>query len=274
MWAVKRLRTSLQSSKQSTVVLTDHSATKQVVEKTSLETSSTDRANRRLVVASIYLSEYDLEVFHLPGKKNFIPDALSGMTAPETDVNPRRLRPDYTALDDMLMVSKALMADDTKARFQQGYVTDTKFSKMITIILGKEFTTASQLISEDAGDTFKAGIPFVLRDGLFYHQGVDSHTRFCVPHAMKEEILKTAHNNQHHFGIERIMKELLGLYIHNLTHAIKKHIHSCQTCCLGQTDRQPRIGSYQAIRPPVNPMHTIAIDFVVSLPPRPSADSP
>lgn len=114
VWAVRRLRTSLQSSRHAIEVLTDHSATKQIVEKTTLATTSTDRANRRLVVASIYLSEYDLRVYHLPGEKNFIPDALSRLTAPETDNNPARMRPDYTALDDVLVAMEALMADESK----------------------------------------------------------------------------------------------------------------------------------------------------------------
>jgi hypothetical protein len=76
MWACKRLRTILQSSMKPIVVLTDHEAAKGIINQTSLNTSSTDRANRRLVNASIYLSGYDLEVHHLAGKFNLVPDAL------------------------------------------------------------------------------------------------------------------------------------------------------------------------------------------------------
>jgi len=57
VWAVKKLRTTIHSSIPPVIVLTDHSATKGIVEKTSLETSSTDRANKRLINASIYLSQ-------------------------------------------------------------------------------------------------------------------------------------------------------------------------------------------------------------------------
>lgn len=87
------------------------------------------------------------------------------------------------------------------------------------MILGKESTAAMQMASEGAGDIPKDGAPFVLRD---------SYTRLCVSHTMRDELLRPAHNNQHHFGIERMMKGLLELYIHNLTRAIKKHIVSLQ----------------------------------------------
>lgn len=98
VWAVKRLRTMIHSSIPAVNVLTDHSATKGIVEKTSLDTSSTDRANRRLINASIYLSQYDLKIFHLPGRLNFIPDALSRLRAVQD--KPGRLEGE-AVLDDI-----------------------------------------------------------------------------------------------------------------------------------------------------------------------------
>ena len=41
----------------------------------------TDQANRRLINASIYLSAYPLDVYHLPGRLNLVPDALSRLPA-------------------------------------------------------------------------------------------------------------------------------------------------------------------------------------------------
>ena len=67
------------------IVLTDYSAIKQIVAKKTLDTSSIDRANRRLVIALIYLSKYDIEVYYLLSKKNFIPDAFSRLLAEESD---------------------------------------------------------------------------------------------------------------------------------------------------------------------------------------------
>src|SRR3569833_2481688 len=67
VWACKRLRTMLHSNRHRIIVLTDHDSTKGIVNSTSLNTTSTDRANRRLSNASIYLSSYPLVVVLLLG---------------------------------------------------------------------------------------------------------------------------------------------------------------------------------------------------------------
>ncbi|KAG5810041.1 hypothetical protein H9Q74_014111 [Fusarium xylarioides] len=172
VWAMKRLKAHVGSSEGFLTVFTDHSATKQIVEKTTLDTTSTDRANRRLVNASIYLSEYELRVFHIPGKKNFIPDALSRLEAPETDGNARRLRPDYTALDDVCMGVESLMSDETKNKFIQGYIDDTKYLPILKMILDTtdKPVDADRLHGEDAVSASKRGVPFALKDGLLYHE--------------------------------------------------------------------------------------------------------
>ena len=78
-WAARKLRVMMKSSKHPVVILI-----KGIVEKTTLQTTSTDRANRRLINASIYLSEYDLQLFHIPGRINTVPNALSRLPAKRT----------------------------------------------------------------------------------------------------------------------------------------------------------------------------------------------
>lgn len=141
------------------------------------------------------------------------------------------------------------------------------------MILAKEVDLEA-LNGEDAVDASKRGLPFRLRDGLLYHNGVDGYSRLCIPFSMIDDMLKMAHDDQHHFGIERMTRELSGLSIRNLSTRIRKHIHGCETCCLGQTDRQRRIGNYQPVRAPLLPMHTIAVDFITEMPPVSSKDSP
>ncbi|KAG8677455.1 hypothetical protein FPOAC1_003473 [Fusarium poae] len=60
---------------------------------------------------------------------------------------------------------------------------------------------------------------------------------------------------------DRAPQGLAGMSIHNLSRRIRKPIPPYKTCCLGQTNRQKRIGNYTPIRPPTRPMHTIAMDF-------------
>ena len=80
-WVASKIRVKLHSSKHPVIVLTDHGATKGIIKRTTIITSSVDRANRRLINASIYLNEYNLKIYYMPGKKNIIPDALSCLPA-------------------------------------------------------------------------------------------------------------------------------------------------------------------------------------------------
>src|SRR3569833_625681 len=91
----------LHSSKHRVVVLTDHDSTKGIVNKTSLETASTDCANRRLVKALVYLSAYPLYDYHLPGRLNLVPDALSRRkTARDDEIRTHEDEPVLDALWD------------------------------------------------------------------------------------------------------------------------------------------------------------------------------
>ncbi|MCW5952828.1 MAG: DDE-type integrase/transposase/recombinase, partial [Propionibacteriaceae bacterium] len=142
------------------------------------------------------------------------------------------------------------------------------------MITGKEVTDPSSLDNEDVANASKNGVFFEFHNGLLYHSGIDSHLRLCVPHGLIDRILAMAHDDQHHFGKERMTRELQGFCIKNLTRRIAKHLHKCPTCCTGQTSRQQKIGSYQPIRVPVMPMHTIALDFITEMPPVTAKNSP
>ncbi len=51
--------------------------------QTSLDTVSTNHINHHLVNTSIYLATYPLDIYHLPGHLNPIPDTLSHLKTPE-----------------------------------------------------------------------------------------------------------------------------------------------------------------------------------------------
>jgi hypothetical protein len=54
MWFTKSFRIMVQLANLSVVVSTDHTATKGIMDQTILNTTSSDRANKRLINASIY----------------------------------------------------------------------------------------------------------------------------------------------------------------------------------------------------------------------------
>ena len=63
------------------VVLMDYTAIKGIVEKSPFTTTSIEYSNRRLIYVAIYLSEYNLQIYHLPRRLNFVLDTLSRLKA-------------------------------------------------------------------------------------------------------------------------------------------------------------------------------------------------
>lgn len=103
VWACRKLRTWLQSSEHPIVILTDHQSTRGIVNQSSLRTTDLDKLNPRYILASIYLAQYRLDVRHIPGKLNLVPDALSRL--PNTDDDEPERMPDANELHDIWMES-------------------------------------------------------------------------------------------------------------------------------------------------------------------------
>lgn len=176
VWAVRKLRTMIHSSRLPVNVLTDHASTRGIVEQTRLDTSSTDRANRRLITASVYLSEYDLKVFHLPGRLNFVPDALSRLRALQDPVE----RPEGEVILDSVMFAfaEARMEATLKQQFIEGYRSDDKYAAIIKDLVGDADP------AEDSRIFSRPGLPFVIADGLLYNVRPAGLRSLCVPHAL------------------------------------------------------------------------------------------
>lgn len=142
VWACRKLRVWLQSTKLVTTVLTDPKATPSIVNQSTLRTRDVAKINSRLIHASIYLSQYRLDVRHIPGKLNLAPDALSRL--PNTDdygIQPER----DSELDDMEALAYACyssvaveMDGEFKKQIQEGYGTDVKYSKIHRFIKQRE----------------------------------------------------------------------------------------------------------------------------------------
>jgi hypothetical protein len=93
VWIYKRLCILLYSNNKRVVILIDHEAIYGIVNATSLNTLSTDRTNRCLTNASVYLSAYPLDVYHMPGRLNLVPNTLSRLQTLGDDT----IRADETA---------------------------------------------------------------------------------------------------------------------------------------------------------------------------------
>ena len=233
VWAAKKLRTMLQSANLPVVVLTDYSATKGIVEQTNLSTSSTDRVNKRFVNASIYLLQYSLRVYHLPGRLNVVPDALSRLRAvQDKEVDSRLHRTDKPpVLDTVWFMTEAIISPEIKEKFAKGYDKDACYSAIIKDVMDNYDKVATGF--------FRAGYPFEIVDGLLYNvgRGKDSDRRLYIPHDLIPEFMAMAHDDKHHFGRDRMLHELESFAIRNKTYLVKQYINHCVGCDHNQTDR-------------------------------------
>lgn len=255
VWAVKNIHTMIHGSNREVIALTDHSATVDIMRNTSLRTSSTDRANRRLISASVYLSQFNIKGVHFPGRLNFVPDALSRLKAKGDPLEPH----EGDVVLDNVWFSSAQIDPELRQKYIEGYDDDPKYARII-----EELRKSP---TEDSGTFCRIGHPFTVINRLLYNIRSDGTRSLCIPRNQVKDILDAVHDKKHHFGRDRMMYDLRGLTINNKTQKVKKYIEFCPSCGPNQTDRQTPIGNYQPIRPSDTlPMRVIAIDFIVGLP--------
>ena len=252
VWVVKKIRHLIEASANSTIIYTDHSAAVGLVRQTSLNTTSVEKLNLRLVRASEYLQRFRIEIRHKPGKANIVPDALSRLASRDYGTNPNE-----SELDALCAFSISLIqvSDDFKDRVKQGY-QDPRWQRIIaTVVRNIE-------LGENA-----AKLPYELVDGLLYCKAESGALRLCIPSALEQEVFKLAHDEMGHPGYARTHEKLTtGLFIYNMATKLHEYIRHCPHCQMNQTPRHRPYGSLQPIYTPPRPFHTITIDFILALP--------
>ncbi len=284
VWACKRLRTMLHSSNHPIIVLTDHDSTRGIVAQTSLQTTSTDRANRRLVNASIYLSSYQLEVYHLPGRLNLVPDALSRLKTPSDEKTKEKdTEPTLDAVWDgypgevALFLTEVQMTDDMHQKFTTAYRSDTVFNGIIEDLCKTPSSGRKPHITRDnevVVSAQKPGNPFRLDNGLLYNKDNNGKERLVIPAALIQEFLRDVHDDQHHFGKEKMMAKLEDVHFRRKQHLVDQYVAKCHACGANRQENQLPIGEMQPIQAPEEPMHTLTMDFITGLPTVPSTGTP
>ena len=133
---VKKLYTIIYSLNHLVVVLIDYIATKGIVEKSPLTTISIECSNRRLIYIAIYLSEYNLQIYYLPGRLNFVPDTLSRLKAlqdkPRDPKDIVVVNSNDVIFDNIFFVYIEVQIDKyLKQQFAEGYQKDVKYASII-----------------------------------------------------------------------------------------------------------------------------------------------
>ena len=75
----------IEASTKPTIIYTDHSAAVDIVRQSSINTTSTEKLNLRLIRTSEYLQRFPIKIRHKPGKVNIVPNALSRLASRSSD---------------------------------------------------------------------------------------------------------------------------------------------------------------------------------------------
>ena len=284
---VKKLYIMIYSSNYLVVVLTDYVATKGIVEKSPLTTTSIEHSNRRLICIAIYLSKYNLQIYYLPRCLNFVLDTLSRLKVlqdkPKDPKDIVALNSDNVVLDNIFFAYIEAQIDKyLKQQFAEGYQKDVKYTSIVKDLRKVEkqyqdyITRIQQRVREcnrpfsakDSALLYRPRLLFVIINGLLYNIRANSIYVLYVPcDEVLKRILAATYDEKHHFSEKRILYDLQGLSISNKTYIVKVYIKYCPIYQLNVIDRQLLIGNYQLVCPSDTlPIRVIAVDFIVGLP--------
>ena len=266
VWAVRKVRHMIEAAEQPTIIYTDHSATLSIARQTTLTTSSTDKLNLRLIRASQYLSQFRLDVRHKAGKLHFVPDALSRLQA-RKDRAMTETEQEASALDALNtyvypVTTHIELNESFKNRLQEGYTQDPRWDRI------KDQLEVNELLGSNASH-----LPFLINNGLIYYQDTTDTTterrRLCIPDHdnLIKEVFELAHDEAGHPGYARTHERIIQtLFIQRLSQKLHENLRHCPKCRINQTPRHKPYGVLQPIFTPLEPCHTITIDFILALP--------
>ena len=184
VWVVRRLRHMIEAAKHVTVIFTDHNANTSIAKQTTLSSSNTDKLNLRLVRASTYLSQFQLEVKYRPGKDHIVPDALSRLSSGNGQVGsasaspgdkldldtyhasmmdpscPEQIGQEIYAMNGILIG----MSDDFRKRILDGYAREKSWEKLSAMLQSLRKRTQKEDDQRVAAETAKAAAAETARD--------------------------------------------------------------------------------------------------------------
>ncbi|PFH55403.1 hypothetical protein XA68_18403 [Ophiocordyceps unilateralis] len=220
--------------------------------------------NNLLTLASQFLSQYPLEVHHIPGAFNVLADSLSRLPSRAVAEAGKgeldQIWEDDIFLSHAVQYSEAIaqpgLVDDIKA----GYREDKRWADVL----------------EQLGEDGRAkGLSFVRIDGLLYLEDEHGRRRLCLPSKVAETFIQDEHLRNLHPGQRRMWEEISASFaVPRLMKKINQVVNSCEACQRNQADRQAPPGELVPIQSPAIPFHTIAMDFVTGLPTVPSENLP
>jgi len=200
----------------------------------------------------VYLSQFPMKIFHLPGAKNELTDYMSRELAENAVGCP---------LDDL--AKQAF----TRMDAQLDLCLDTIFTLSAIVKICAEDYTTSEL-----ADLWNQLVPNMSKriDGWLYfrtEQRLFRETKILVPQRRINDILTKVHETHNHPGTMRTVLAFLANFSCDLTQSelimrTKTFLDSCATCLLNKPNRQSDRGELGSLPTPTMANDMIYIDFV------------
>ncbi|KZZ93079.1 Ribonuclease H-like protein [Ascosphaera apis ARSEF 7405] len=261
VWLLKQAYRLIQGHKGPLILYTDHSAIVQLYHQSTMHSSTTDKTNPKLARAAEYMQRFELQIYHRPGRLHIVPDALSRL--PSRLVTP-------TTQDDIIFnlllqaaypayaytATLVAMSDELRQRFLSGYQDDSHWRPV--------YQQVQQQLKKPPAE--RPELPYTIEDDLLYTIGLKGESRLVVPRSLIQDVIRQAHDESAHPGIERTIAQLRTVCIHRLRHNVKLYIRHCKSCLANKTLTHKPFGALQPILATPVPFHTISIDFVTGFP--------
>jgi hypothetical protein len=238
--AFKEWKHYLMGAKHQIKVYTDH--------KNLAHFLTTKELNKRQIRWAEFLSEFDLEIIYRKGSENGRADALSRRIDMKTEVPPetqsilRKNEDGNMVPNRVLAMTYSVQPDkDWEKEIQEGYKGDT---------FANEWEKHGQLESK----------------GEFYTY----QKKIYVPKELQEETIRRIHEApaHGHQGIRKTDNRLKQTYdFPGRRTSVEAFINKCEVCARSKTARHKPYGELKSIPAPAEAWKSVAIDFIVKLPP-------
>lgn len=291
VWTIRKTRHLVEACKHPAVIYTDHSATLGIAKQTTLSSSATDKLNLRLIRASQYLSQFDLDVRHKAGRLHTVPDALSRLPALAGEERASDIgeldRVDAFKAGAEIQIINQLAEQATKEKsnsanqdtadgevsFHSSLVQMSEVFKRRLLNAYAESTKWTEILTTVRRSPMPSGIQFSEEDGLLYFTDFANRKRLCLPKEFEKEIFTQAHDKNHHAGFTRSYEAVsTNFYFRKLSSRLQRYITHCRECSLCQTKRHQPYGALNPIVSPPVPFHTVSFDFILALPTKQGMD--
>ena len=110
-------------------------------------------------------------------------------------------------------------------------------------------------------------LQFRYNNKLLYFIERNNKRRLYIPASIQKDVFAEVHNQHHHFSFQRTYEAISStIFVRNLTNTLKRYIEHYPQYHLNQTKRYKPYDNLDLIISEYVPYHTIAIDFIITLP--------